>query len=123
MTNAVMTPHETFIAIILAIIGSGGFWSMMQLIATKHSEKRSATARLLLGLSHEQILQQCALYEERGYITPDEYSELEKYLYEPYRKLGGNGAVEREMQRVKALPSEEPKDTKKRSSQQVKATG
>lgn len=111
MTGA--TPHEAFIAIILAIIGSGGFWSLMQFIATKHSEKRSATTRLLLGLSHEQILQQCAFYELRGYITPDEYSELEKYLYEPYRKLGGNGAVEREMQRVKALPSENPKEVQK----------
>lgn len=108
MTGA--TPHEAFIAIILAVIGSGGFWSVMQLIAQKHSEKRSATTRLLLGLSHEQILQQCAFYNMRGYITPDEYAELEKYLYTPYTKLGGNGAVEREMQRIKALPSEPPKE-------------
>lgn len=111
MTGA--TPHEAFIAIILAVIGSGGFWSVMQLIAQKHSEKRSATARLLLGLSHEQILEQCAFYENRGYIKPDEYAELERYLYEPYKKLGGNGAVEREMQKIKALPSEEPKKEEK----------
>ena len=104
-----MTPHETFVAIILAIIGSGGFWSLMQFIATRHTEKRSATARLLLGLSHEQILQQCTYYEMRGYITADEYDELERYLYKPYQQLGGNGAVEREMQKVKALPSEDPK--------------
>lgn len=109
-----MTPHETLVTIILAIIGSGGFWSAMQFIAQKHSEKRSATARLLLGLSHEEILEQCEFYEERGYIKPDEYAELERYLYEPYKKLGGNGAVEREMQKIKALPSEEPKKEAKR---------
>lgn len=106
-----MTPHETFIAIILAIIGSGGFWSMMQFIATKHSEKRSATTRMLLGLGHEQLLQQCAYYEMRGHITADEYDELEKYLYLPYKQLGGNGSVEREMLKVKALPSEEKEVT------------
>lgn len=109
-----VTLHEAFIAIILAVIGSGGFWSLMQFIVQKHSEKRSATTRLLLGLSHEQILEQCAFYENRGYIKPDEYAELERYLYEPYKKLGGNGAVEREMQKIKALPSEEPKKEAKR---------
>lgn len=107
-----MNPHETLVAIILAVIGSGGFWSALQFIAAKHTEKKSATTRLILGLSHEQILQQCSMYENRGYITADEYSELEKYLYLPYKQLGGNGAVEREMQRVKALPSEKPKRTK-----------
>lgn len=104
-----MTPHETFVSIIIAIIGSGGFWSILQFIATKHFEKRSATTRMILGLGHEQILQQCAYYELRGYITADEYDELERYLYKPYQQLGGNGAVEREIQKVKALPSEEPK--------------
>lgn len=101
-----MTPHETFVAIILAIVGSGGFWSLMQFIATKHSEKRSATARMLLGLGHEQLLQQCAFYEMRGYITADEYDELDRYLYKPYQQLGGNGAVEREIKKLQALPSE-----------------
>lgn len=111
--NAVMTPHETFVTIILAIVGSGGFWTLLQFIVTKLTEKRTATSKMLLGLGHERILEQCAYYKMRGYIEPDEYSELEKYLYEPYRKLGGNGAVEREMQRVKALPSEEPKKEEK----------
>lgn len=96
--------------IILAVIGSGGFWTLLQFIVTKLTEKRSATSKMLLGLGHERILEQCAFYKLRGYITPDEYAELERYLYKPYIQLGGNGAVEREMQRVRALPSENPKE-------------
>ncbi len=43
-----MSPHETLVAIIVAVIGSGGFWSLLQFIATKHSEKKSTTAKMLL---------------------------------------------------------------------------
>ena len=55
MTSAIMTPHETLVTIILAIIGSGGFWSLLQFIATKHSEKRSATAKMLLATKESII--------------------------------------------------------------------
>jgi hypothetical protein len=105
-----MLPHETLTTIILAIVGSGGFWTLLQFIVTKLTEKRTASSKMLLGLGHERILEQCAFYKLRGYITPDEYTEFERYLYKPYIQLGGNGAVEREMQRVKALPSEPPKE-------------
>lgn len=44
-----MSPHETLVTIIVAVIGSGGFWSLLQFIATKHSEKRSTTAKMLLA--------------------------------------------------------------------------
>ena len=111
-----MSPHETLITIILAVVGSGGFWTLLQFIVTRLTEKRTASARMLLGIGHERILEQCAMYEARGYITADEYSELEGYLYKPYQQLDGNGAVEREMQKVKALPSEKPKRTKEVSS-------
>lgn len=107
-----MSPHETLVTIILAVVGSGGFWTLLQFIVTRLTEKRTASARMLLGLGHERILEQCAMYENRGYITPDEYTELERYLYKPYQQLGGNGAVEREIARVKALPSEKPKRIK-----------
>lgn len=43
-----MTPNETFVAIITAVVASGGFWSLLQFIATKHSEKKSTTAKMLL---------------------------------------------------------------------------
>lgn len=107
-----MSPNDTVITIVLAIIGSGGFWALLQVLVTRLTEKKTATAKMLLGLGHEHILQQCAFFEQRGYITADEYTELDHYLYSPYKALGGNGAVEREMKKVQSLPSEKPKRTK-----------
>jgi hypothetical protein len=34
----------------------------------------------------------------------DEYEELLKYYYEPYKELGGNGTAEQIMNRVRQLP-------------------
>ena len=102
--------YDLAMTIIIAVVGSGGFWTLLQFLFTKLTEKKSATTRMLLGIGHERILEQCAFFKLRGYITPDEYADLERYLYKPYVQLGGNGAVEREMQRVRALPSENPKE-------------
>ena len=43
-------------------------------------------------------------YIERGWITQDEYENLNDYLYKPYFKMGGNGAAKRIMQEVDNLP-------------------
>lgn len=48
-----MSPHETFVAIISAVFASGGFWAFLQFIATKHSEKRSTTAKMLLAAKED----------------------------------------------------------------------
>lgn len=72
---------------------------------TAEREKLNAMGNMLLGLGHEKILASCAKFVERGYITAEEYDDLDKYLYQPYRALGGNGSAERAMETVKALPS------------------
>ena len=41
-----------------------------------------------------------------GYIEVEELVDLKKYLYEPYRKLGGNGAGEMIMAKVEKLPNQ-----------------
>lgn len=41
---------------------------------------------------------------DRGWFTQDEYENLNTYLYEPYKKLGGNGSALRVMQEVNKLP-------------------
>ena len=50
-----MNPHETFVAIISAVFASGGFWAFLQFVATKHSEKRSTTAKMLLAAKESII--------------------------------------------------------------------
>ena len=42
-------------------------------------------------------------YVDRGYIYQSEYENLDKYLYQPYEKMGGNGSAKRVMDEVKKL--------------------
>ena len=59
---------------------------------------------MLVGLGHDRIVYLGMKYIERGYITKDEFENLNDYLYKPYSKLGGNGSAERIMQEVRKLP-------------------
>ena len=69
---------QTIVTIICAVIASSGFWAFI----TKLGEKRDVRTK---------------------YITQSEYENLYKYLYEPYKKMGGNGSAERVMEEVKRL--------------------
>ena len=44
------------------------------------------------------------MYIKRGWISKDEYSDFEKYLYDPYEKTGGNGLAHRVYEEVQKLP-------------------
>jgi len=65
---------------------------------------RVATTRLLMGLAYDKIMNLGVGYIERGSITREEYEDYRKYLYEPYKALGGNGVAERIMTEVSGLP-------------------
>ena len=93
---------EILITIVVAIFGSTGFWTWL----LSRDKKKSAEGKLLLGLAYAEIIRRCELYIERGYIGADEYNELHRYLYEPYKELGGDGTAEKMMAAVKALPTE-----------------
>lgn len=92
------------LAVILAIFGSTGFWNFLIAYMQEHRKKKSPRDRLIMGLGHDKICDRCAKYLQRGHITKDEYEDLRKYLYEPYRDMGGNGTCERLMQEVDKLP-------------------
>ena len=88
------------ITVICAVLASSGFWAWM----TARREKKDAKTKMLLGLGHDRIVFLSMKYVERGWITQDEYEDLNKYLYMPYREMGGNGTAERLMTEVKKLP-------------------
>lgn len=91
---------QTVLTAVAAILASSGFWAFMQ-----HKDRaRSATTKLLMGMAYDQITRLGVAYIDRGWITKDEYEELRKYFYEPYRNLGGNGVAERIMSEVSQLP-------------------
>lgn len=95
-------PHwlEMFVTIVCAFLASSGFWAYL----SSRSSKKSANTRMLLGLGYERIMTLGMIYIDRGYITRDEYEDLVKYLYKPYKELGGNGSAERIMREIEALP-------------------
>lgn len=103
--------QETIKAIVFAILGSSGLWAcilfLFQWLRDRYNLKhstRTAEANMLRGLGHDRIIYLCSKYIEKGFITADEYEDLNEYLYKPYRELGGNGTAEKLMKEVNNLP-------------------
>lgn len=91
---------QVLITSVAAVCASSGFWAYMQ----RKDSKRTQTDRLLQGLAYDKIVSMGMAYIERGWITKDEYEDYRKYLYEPYKKLGGNGVTSRVVAEVENLP-------------------
>jgi ABC-type enterochelin transport system permease subunit len=92
---------DIVVTLIVAIFGSTGFWTWVQ----NRSKKKSAEAMLLLGIAYDKIIWQCNKFIEQGYISADDYDDLNKYLFIPYREMGGDGTAEKLMEEVKRLPT------------------
>ena len=93
---------DIIVTLAVAVFGSTGFWSWVQ----SRGKKKSAEARLLLGIAYSEIIRRSEHYIHQGYIAVDEYNELNRYLYEPYRDMGGNGTAQKLMDEVRKLPTE-----------------
>lgn len=91
---------QILIPVVIAFAASSGFWIYIATIR----DRRSAQTELLLGIAHDLIVRQGMRYVEQGWITQDEYENLNIYLYKPYEKLGGNGSAKRIMLEVDRLP-------------------
>lgn len=90
---------ELIVTVICSVIASSGFWALM----TKILEKKDVRTQMLIGLGHDRIIYLGMKYIEKGEITQSEYENLHKYLYEPYKKMGGNGSADRIMKEVDNL--------------------
>ena len=113
----------------VAIFTNAGLWGILQKMQQHKYDKENAasdkvtktlekldenqeviTDRLVLqgqvlkGIGHDRIISLGKEYCERGYITSDEYENLNDYLYKPYKALGGNGTAEKMMNQVNELP-------------------
>lgn len=99
--------ENILVAVLLTLLASSGFWAFVIAVL----EKKSARNRMLLGLGHDRIVFLCMKYLEKGEIAQGEYENLNKYLYEPYKKMGGNGTAERlmiEVNKLKMVPDAIP---------------
>jgi len=91
---------QIVLTILSSVLASSGLWAFL----TTRFDLHSAEKEMLIGLGHDRIMYLGMRYIERGWITQDEYENLNTYLYEPYKKLGGNGSANRVMQEVNKLP-------------------
>lgn len=106
-----MNVSDLLLPIVLAIFGSSGIWTLVLYFVQRKDKKREQEdeelrnqSQMLLGLGHDRIIYLGTKYIEDGSITDAEFENLNKYLYEPYIKLGGNGTAEKIMDDVKKLP-------------------
>lgn len=90
----------TLITSIVSFLASSGVWSYkakklelayQEKLAQAHVD--SAVKDMLLGLGHDKILYLTDKYVKRGGLTTRELTNL-RYLYKPYKELGGNGDCE-----------------------------
>ena len=96
--------NETLLTLAAILFGSQGLWTFVQTVwINKHRNKR-AENKLLLGLAFETIINTAQKYIDRGEIDSDEYKELNHYLFEPYKEMGGNGTAARMIAEVEKLP-------------------
>lgn len=82
------------------IFASAGFWAFI----TRMLDRKSANAKATMGICYLGVKMSCKMLLAKGWATPDEIEDLEKYLYEPYKDMGGNGSAERLMEKVRQLP-------------------
>ena len=98
---------DIIITIIATTLASTGFWSLILYKVQKRDTEKDSITKLILGLAYREITELCLKYIQRGYITKDEYEDLIRYLFSPYKELGGDGTAEKLIDEVKKLPIKE----------------
>lgn len=91
---------QTLVTVFCSVLASSGFWAYMQ----RKDSVRTQTDKLLQGLAYDKIVTMGMSFIERGWLTQDEYEDYRRYLYDPYKALGGNGVTERVVAEVSNLP-------------------
>lgn len=87
------------VTMVCTLLASTGFWAFV----TKVLDKKSAKSKMILGLGHNAIRQLAMGYIKQGFISQNDYEDLRKYLYDPYKAMGGDGSIERLMAEVDKL--------------------
>lgn len=110
-------------AMIIAIIsGIFGLSNLVMFLIQRHDQKSKDRPeyKMILGLGHDMIITKGEQYIKRGWLTRDEYENLNDYLFKPYLEMGGNGTAQKIMKEVDKLPlreanHEEGKETQRRA--------
>lgn len=90
------------VTIVCAVMASSGFWAYIQ----HRRDKKDLKIKLLIGLAHDEIIRRATKYMKRGWITWEEYRNLQG-VFKPYAANGGNGSAAHIMEKVEKLPIKE----------------
>ena len=112
-----MSTESIILTIVGAVFASSGLWTLILYLIQRKDKKKDKEdevldhqSQMLLGLGHDRIIYLGTKYIEEGSISENQFENLNKYLYEPYKKLGGNGTAEKIMEDVKSLPIRKEKE-------------
>lgn len=101
----------TIITALIAGLCGSGVTGLIQFFVNRHDamnskvdENQEDMKNALKGILHSLIMENGKEYLEEQSMPLDDYNELNDYLYEPYVKLGGNGACKRLMEELEAKP-------------------
>lgn len=112
---------KEILIIVGTILASGGFWTFVQFMLSRHDGKKEAMKQLqdavgklqtsidknnkdmelqseaLMAIAQDRILYLCKCYIKQGWIYDDDLSSLRR-MATAYRDLGGNDLVKTEME-------------------------
>lgn len=91
------------VSIVVAVFASTGFWAFLNSVLLRKNDKKTASDKVLLSLSHDKLFYLCTTYIRKGYMSSDEYENLE-YLFKAYVELGGNGLIKKLHEQAFKLP-------------------
>ena len=94
---------ENLVTIVVAVLASNWFGTVLKDIIDSRSKKRKPTDEMLLALVRRQLLGDAKHYIEKGYIPEDEY-EAFSMLFAVYINRGGNSTVKKLCEQALTLP-------------------
>jgi hypothetical protein len=106
---------QATMAIFSALMGSTGLWALIQ--SNKKYRKDNSEAvqknaeamqKIVMGLAYTELKDRGSAYIQRGWVTREEFEDYQKYFYQPYKALGGNGLADRIHNDVISLPFYRP---------------
>lgn len=109
-----MKLDTTIIVAVVTGAFSSGFTGLIQFLITRHDKKNSqeedslrCISDAVRGLDHDRLYYLATKYIQIGSISKEDYENLNEYIYQPYKKLGGNGTGDKLMREVEKLPLNE----------------
>lgn len=69
-------------------------------------EENELIKRMVLGSLYDRAKHVGEQYINKGWISMQEYSDWNKYLYQPYKDAGGDGTIDKIAAEINKLPVE-----------------